>query len=32
MPALVSHAGSRGMGNPSLTLVAQERFEREDQV
>ena len=32
MAALVSHAGSWGMGNPSLTDFAQERFVREFQV
>jgi hypothetical protein len=32
LAALVSHAGARGMGKPSLTLVAQERFEREARV
>jgi hypothetical protein len=29
MPALVSHAGSWGMGNPSLPVFAQERFVRQ---
>ena len=29
---LVSHAGPRGMGNPSLTVVGQQRFVREAQV
>jgi len=28
MPPLVSHAGSRGMGNPTLAVVVQERFVR----
>jgi len=32
LAALVSHAGSWGMGNPSLTVVAQEWFVREAQV
>jgi len=32
LAALVSHAGSWGMGNPSLTVVAQERFVREARV
>jgi hypothetical protein len=32
MAALVSHAGSWGMGNPSLTAFAQGRFVREVQV
>ena len=32
MAALVSHAASWGMGNPSLTVLAQERFVREVQV
>ena len=31
-PPLVSYAGSWGMGNPSLTLVDQERFVRKAQV
>jgi hypothetical protein len=32
MPPLVSHAGSRGMGKPVLTVVARERFVRDVQV
>jgi len=32
MPPQVSHAGSRGIGNPSLTVVAQEWFVREAHV
>jgi hypothetical protein len=32
MAALVSHAGSRGMGNPSRTFVARESFVHEAQV
>jgi len=32
MPPLVSHAGSRGKGNPSLNLFAQKRLVREAHV
>jgi hypothetical protein len=32
MAALVSHAGSWGVGNPSLTVVSQEWFVREAHV
>jgi len=32
MAALVSHAGSRGMDNPSLTHADKERFARKIQV
>ncbi len=32
LPALGTYAGSRGMGNPSLTVVAQEWLVREARV
>ena len=32
LAALVSHAGSWGMGNPSLTVVVHEWFVRDAQV
>jgi hypothetical protein len=32
LPSLAANAGSRGMDNPSLTLVQQERLVREHQV
>jgi len=32
LAALVSHAGSWGMSNPSLPVLAQETFVREAQV
>jgi hypothetical protein len=32
LPSLAANAGSRGMDNPSLTLVQQERLVREHEV
>ncbi|MEI8228148.1 MAG: hypothetical protein WCH77_07785, partial [Planctomycetota bacterium] len=32
LPSLAANAGFRGMDNPSLTLVQQERLVREHQV
>jgi hypothetical protein len=32
LPSLAANAGSRGMDNPSLTLVQQEQLVREHQV
>jgi hypothetical protein len=32
LPALGTYAGSRGMGNPALTFVAEDRFVREAHV